>query len=508
MTANGSFVRQSAEPVDRLMRYEKLFIGGEWVVPEDGGLLESIDPSTGRPWAVVAYGGKKDIDRAVAAARAAFEGPWGRMPGHERAALMRRFADLYQKHSAELAIVESRDNGRALRESRVDVGGHHNSYHWFASLCDKQGGRTIPLDDSVHAFTSRVPLGVVGAITPWNVPLMAACWKLGPALAAGCTVVLKPAELTPVSLLELARLFEEAGFPAGVVNVVPGYGRDGAGDHLVTHPGVDKITFTGEGATAREILKRGSDTLKRFSFELGGKAPHILFADADLDQALNAATGSAWALCGQSCALGSRVLVERSVYAKVAEEFARRAAKVRVGRPLDEATHMGPQASQQQLDKTLSYIGLGRDEGARLIAGGSRIDRDGLKGGYFVEPTVFADVANDMRIAREEIFGPVAALIPFDGEDEAVALANDTSYGLTAGLWTRDIGRAHRTAARIRAGVVWVNTYRYLRWSIPYGGFKASGWGRENGIEALDPYLDTRATVISTTGQFPDAYAQ
>jgi (Z)-2-((N-methylformamido)methylene)-5-hydroxybutyrolactone dehydrogenase len=508
VAASGSVIRQGAESPAVLARYDKLFIGGEWVTPLDGGLMESIDPSTGQPWAIAAFGGKQDIDRAVAAAREAFEGPWGRMPGHERAAIMRRFADLYQKRAPDLAMVESRDNGRALRESRVDVGGHHNSYHWFASLCDKQGGLTIPLDDSVHAFTTRVPLGVVGAITPWNVPLMAACWKLGPALAAGCTVILKPAELTPVSSLELAKIFEEAGFPPGVVNVVPGYGRDGAGDHLVTHSGVDKITFTGEGATAKEILKRGADTLKRFTFELGGKAPHILFADADLDQALNAATGSAFALCGQSCALGSRVLVERPVYEQVAAEFARRAAKVRVGKPLDEATHMGPQSSRQQLDKTMSYIGYGRDEGARLIAGGNRIDREGLRGGYFVEPTVFADVANDMRIAREEIFGPVATLIPFDGEEEAVALANDTAYGLTAGLWTRDIGRAHRTAAKIRAGVVWVNTYRYLRWSIPYGGFKASGWGRENGIDALEPYLDTRATVVSTTGQFPDAYAQ
>ncbi|WP_373356570.1 aldehyde dehydrogenase [Pseudoroseicyclus sp. CXY001] len=504
---DGGVEQAKAGSGERLERYERLYIGGAWVAPQDGGMMESIDPATGRAWAIVAYGGARDIDSAVAAARAAFEGPWGRMAPHERAALLRRFADLYQRAAPELAKVESRDNGRALRESRADAGGHHTAYHWFASLADKQGGRTIPLDSAVHAYTERLPIGVVGAITPWNVPLMAACWKLGPALAAGCTVVLKPAEQTPCSSLELAALFEEAGFPPGVVNIVPGYGANGAGDHLVTHPGVDKITFTGEGATAKEILKRGADTLKKFTFELGGKAPHILFADADLDQAINAATGSAWALCGQSCALGSRVLVERSVYDQVAEAFTARAAKVRVGRPLDEATHMGPQASRAQMDKTLSYIAKGNDEGARLIAGGAPAEVAGLEGGYFVQPTVFADVSNDMAIARDEIFGPVAALIPFDGEDEAVALANDTAYGLTAGLWTRDLGRAHRTAARIRAGVVWVNTYRYLRWSIPYGGFKSSGWGRENGMEALEPYLETRATVISTTGVFPDAYA-
>jgi aldehyde dehydrogenase (NAD+) len=497
-----------ATQATELVRYEKLFINGAWVDPIDGGLMESIDPATGRPWAIVAYGGKRDVDAAVAAARAAFQdGPWSRMPGWERAALMRRFADLYQSRSAELAVLESRDSGRALREARGDVGGHHNGYHWFASLCDKHWGRTIPMDDSVHAFTSRLPVGVVGAITPWNAPLMTTSWKLGPALATGCTVVLKPAEQTPVTALELAKLIEEAGFPPGVVNVVRGYGRGGAGEHLVAHPDVDHIAFPGERNTARAILKMGADTLKRFTFELGGKAPHIIFADADVDQALNAATNSAWALCGQSCALGSRVLVERPIYDRVVEEFARRAKKVRVGLPLDEATHMGPQASEEQLKKTLSYIDIGQQEGAELVAGGHRIAEGGLADGYFIEPTVFAGASNQMRLAREEIFGPVAALIPFDGEEEAVAIANDTNYGLTAGLWTRDVGRAHRVSGRIRAGIVWVNTYRYIRWTTPYGGFKASGWGRENGVEALDSYLETKTTVISTTGRFPDAYA-
>ncbi|KRD95912.1 aldehyde dehydrogenase [Bosea sp. Root381] len=491
----------------QLARYEHLFIGGEWVAPEDGGFIESIDPSTGRVWAVAAYGGPRDIDKAVAAARAALEGPWGRMPGHERAALLRRFADLYRDNAAELAMLETRDNGRALRETRVDAGGHHLGYHWWASLADKASGRTIPFDDSVHAFTTRVPVGVVGAITPWNVPLMAAAWKLGPALAAGCTVVLKPAEQTPVTSLALGRLFEQAGFPPGVVNIVPGYGRDGAGERLTAHPDVDKITFTGEGATAKAILRVGADTMKRFTFELGGKSPHIIFADADVEQALNAATNSAWTLCGQSCALGSRVLVQRPIYDRVVEAFRARAAKVRVGPPLDEANHMGPQAHAEQLAKTLSYIELGRQAGAELVAGGKRLS-GGIHGeGYFVEPTVFANVANDMRIAREEIFGPVAALIPFDDEEEAIGLANDSAYGLTAGLWTSDVGRAHRVSSRIKAGMVWVNTYRFIRWSTPYGGFKGSGWGRENGVEALDAYLETRTTVISTTGRFPDAYA-
>jgi len=483
-------------------RFDRLFIGGEWVEPIDGGVRPSIDPATGTPWGDVAYGGPQDIDRAVAAARAAFEGPWRRMAPWERAGIIRKFADLYATQIDALARIESQDNGRAIRESRGDIGLHPHYYHWFASLADKQGGHTIPMDDSVHAFTTRGPVGVVGTITPWNVPLMAAAWKLGPALAAGCTVVLKPAEQTPASSLALGRLFEEAGFPPGVINIVPGDGGT-AGAHLVAHPDVNKIAFTGEGATARTILRTGADTLKKFSFELGGKAPHILFADADIDNALNAATGSAWALCGQSCALGSRILVERPIYERVVEGFRRNASRVRVGDPLDPATHMGPQAHQQQLDKTLSYVAIGEGEGAELVTGGRRLDG----GGYFVEPTVFAGVDPGMRIAQEEIFGPVAAIIPFDGEEEAIAIANGTPYGLAAGLWTADVGRAHRVAARIEAGMVWVNTYRYIRWSTPYGGVKTSGWGRENGFHALDDYLETKTTIVSTTGAFADPFA-
>jgi aldehyde dehydrogenase (NAD+) len=489
-----------------LRHYEHLYIGGEWVKPVDGGLAESIDPALGRAWAVVPMGGTGDIDRAVTAAREAFQGKWRRTPGHERAALIRRLADLLRDAIPELAVLESRDSGRVLRDVRNDLAAQVQWYQWFASLADKAQGRTIPIDDSVHAFTTREPVGVVGAVTPWNVPLFTTSLKLGPALAAGCTVVLKPAEHTSVTALELARLVHEAGFPPGVFNVVPGYGSV-AGAHLVKHPDVNKISFTGEGRTAKQMLRDGADTLKRFNFELGGKAPHIIFADADIEQAINAATASAWRNCGQSCALGSRVLVERPIYERAVEMFRERAKTVRVGMPFDDATHMGPQSNEDQLKKTLSYFDIGRSDGAELVAGGHRIQTDQLAAGYFVEPTVFAGVNNQMRIAREEIFGPVASMIPFDGEEEAIAIANDTPYGLTAGLWTRDVGRAHRISQQIESGTVWVNTYLRLFWSTPYGGFKSSGWGRENGIDALDPYLETRTTIISTTGQFPDLYA-
>ncbi|WP_261537751.1 aldehyde dehydrogenase [Burkholderia multivorans] len=489
-----------------LRRYEHLYIDGAWVKPIDGELVESIDPATGRAWAIAPMGGPQDIDRAVAAARAAFNGPWRRTPGHERAALLRRLAERFSAAVPELAIIESRDNGNLVREHRASLTAQVQWYQWFASLADKAQGTTIPIDDSVHAFTTRVPIGVVGAIIPWNAPLLATCLKIGAALAAGCTVVVKPAEQTPVSALELARLVHEAGFPPGVFNVVPGYGRT-AGAHLVKHPDVDKISFTGASQTAKQMVRDGADNLKRFTFELGGKAPHILFADADLDNAINAATASAWRLTGQSCALGSRVLVERPIYERVVDAFRARAKSVRVGMPSIDSNHMGPQSHQAQLDKTLSYIEIGKQDGAELVAGGHRIATPELAAGYFVEPTVFAGVTNRMRVARDEIFGPVASLIPFDGEDEAIAIANDTPYGLTAGLWTRDVGRAHRVSSRIDAGMVWVNTYSFLRWSTPYGGFKASGWGRENGIDALAPYLETRTTVISTTGQFPNLYA-
>ncbi|MDP9090232.1 MAG: aldehyde dehydrogenase [Pseudomonadota bacterium] len=488
-----------------LVRQERLFIGGEWVKPIDGDTIESIDPAEGRAWAVAPVGGVKDIDRAVAAAQDAMRGPWRTLPVWERAAMLRRFAELYVRRAGELAVIESRDTGRPIRDTKPEFPMHGQIWWWNASLADKLGGRTIPMDPSVLVYTSRVPVGVVGAITAWNAPSFLANLKIAPALAAGCTVVLKPSEITPMGAFEFARIAEEVGLPAGVLNVVPALGAVG-GSRLVSHPDVAKISFTGSGATARKLLALGAPTLKRFTFELGGKAPHIVFDDADFEMAMNAATSSAWVVCGQSCALGSRVLAHRPIYERVVAAFAERAKAVRVGLPMDQATHMGPQTHLAQLEKTLSYFDIARNEGARLVAGGTRVLEGALGKGYFVRPTVYADVNNSMRVAREEIFGPVVTIIPFDTEEEAIAIANDTPYGLTAGLWTRDLARAHRMAAQIDAGSVWVNTYRFIRWPIPYGGMKESGWGRENGIEALDGYLETKATAISLTGQFPNPY--
>jgi (Z)-2-((N-methylformamido)methylene)-5-hydroxybutyrolactone dehydrogenase len=493
-----------------VLRQENLYIGGQWVAPTDGSIVESIDPSTGLPWATVAFGGAADMDRAVAAANQAFRGPWRKLSVYDRAALLRKFATIYQTHADRLAILESRDNGRPIRETRPDIAAHSQWYHYFAGLADKIDGRAIPVDPTMHVFTTRVPVGVVGAIVPWNAPLLLTAWKLGPALAAGCTIIIKPSETTSVTALELGKVADEAGFPPGVINVVPGLGKT-AGARLVAHPHVNKISFTGEVRTSQEIMRVAAGTLKRLTFENGGKSPHIIFADADLEPALNAAAHAAFMATGQSCALGSRLLVEASIYEKVVDELARRAQRIRIGAPLSESTQMGPQATAQQLEKTMDYIKIGRDEGARLVAGGhvlapARRIGEGLDGGFFVEPTVFAEVKQSMRIAQEEIFGPVCSVIPFKTEEHAIAIANDTKYGLTAALWTQNMARAHRVAAQIEAGTVWVNTYRYLRWNIPYGGFKLSGLGRENGPEALDAYLEHRSTIMSLTGIYPDAY--
>ena len=486
--------------------YEKLYIGAQWVDPIDGEIHDSIDPSTGKVWTRAAFAGAKDVDRAVVAAQEAFNGGWGAYTPTQRAEALRRIAARIDEQAERLAEIESRDNGLLFRDALGMVKAAVQQFYYFAGLADKLEGRNIPVDSNVLAYTTRIPVGVVGAILAWNVPMTLLSWKLAPALAAGCTVVIKSAEQTPASAYEFARVIEDLGLPPGVINIISGHGAV-AGHSLVAHPGVAKISFTGEHRTAQVIMQTGAVNLKRFTFECGGKSAHIIFDDADLPQAINAATFNAFAVCGQSCALGSRVLVHRSIHDRVAEEFARRAKAVRVGPSSDPASQMGPQAHQEQLEKTLRYIDIAREEGAQMLAGGNRLTEGVLAGGYFVEPTVLAGVNNRMRVAREEIFGPVVSLIPFDSEEEALEIANDTEYGLTAGLWTQDVGRAHRVSSRLNVGVVWVNTYRFGHWAIPYGGVKISGYGRENGIEALDYFLQTKATVINLTSQYPDRFA-
>jgi acyl-CoA reductase-like NAD-dependent aldehyde dehydrogenase len=469
-----------------------LFIGGEWSAPHSGRAIASIDPSTEKVWAHVAEADETDVDRAVGAARAALRGPWTtNVTASRRGAL--------------LLMLESRDNGKPLRETQGEVQRAADWITFFAGAADKINGEQIPFRPDALAYTRREPVGVVGAILPWNSPISLYSWKLGPALAAGNTVVLKPAEQTPVSALALGKLIEEAGFPAGVVNIVPGFGPI-AGAALVAHPSVDKISFTGEHRTAQEIMRGASVNLKRCSFECGGKSPHILFADADLDKALVVATHGAFRSTGQSCSLGSRLFAQRSIYDAVVERMAERARRIRVGLPLDAKTHIGPQSSAEQLAKTKAYIALGREQGARLVTGGGR--PAGLERGYFIEPTVFADVDNRSRLAQEEVFGPVLAIIPFDTEEEVIALANDVPYGLVAGLWTQDIGRGHRVAAQIQAGLVSINTYRPVHWMLPYGGYKLSGLGRENGLAALEEYTEIKTVVVElATGAPADPFA-
>jgi acyl-CoA reductase-like NAD-dependent aldehyde dehydrogenase len=474
--------------------YDRIYIGGEWRSPLSGRSLRSIDPSTEEEWAEVAEGGESDIDAAVAAARSAMQGAWkSRITPSQRGELLLRLANLLRRDAAKLAEIESRDNGKPLRDT---IGEMQRAVEWFtffAGAADKIQGEQIPFRPTALAYTRREPVGVAGAILPWNSPMLLYSWKLGPALAAGNAVVLKPAEQTPVSAMELAKLIEEAGFPAGVVNIVPGYGAV-AGAALAAHPGVNKISFTGSHATARKIMQSASGNLKRLTFECGGKSPHIIFADADLERALVVATQSAFRSTGQSCSLGSRLFVQRAIYSEFLDRIAARARRIRVGMPLDKNTHIGPQTSAEQLAKTQSYIALGKEEGAQLITGGGR--PKGFDRGYFVEPTVFAGVDNRSRLAQEEIFGPVLAVIPFGTEEEVIALANDVEYGLVAGLWTSDVSRAHRVAAALESGLVTVNTFRTTHPMLPYGGYKLSGLGRENGMEAIHQYTEVKTVVI------------
>jgi len=474
--------------------YDRLYIGGEWVAPHSARAISSIDPATETVWAEVAEGDETDIDRAVAAAKAAMQGAWrNKITATQRGLLLYKLAELIRRDTARLAELETKDNGKPLRDTTAEVQRAVDWLIYFAGAADKIQGEQIPFKPDALAYTRREPVGVVGAILPWNSPILLYAWKIGPALAAGNAMVLKPAEQTPVTALEIAKLVQEAGFPPGVFNVIPGYGTT-AGAALAKHTGVNKISFTGSYATAQKIMALASVNLKRCTFECGGKSPHIIFADADVERALTVAVHSAFRSTGQSCSLGSRLFVQRPLYEAFVEKLAARSRRIRIGQPLDKKTHIGPQTSAEQLAKTEGYIALGKKEGARLIAGGGR--PKGFDRGYYIEPTVFADVDNRSRLAQEEIFGPVLAAIPFDTEEEVVRLANDVEYGLVAGLWTSDVSRAHRVAGQLEAGLVTVNTFRSTHWMLPYGGYKLSGIGRENGLEALNAFTELKTIVI------------
>ncbi|WP_272599328.1 aldehyde dehydrogenase [Solirubrobacter phytolaccae] len=478
-----------------------MLIGGAWVEAGSGARFESVNPFLGQPWATVPRADASDVDAAVRAARDAFV-DWSRTTPVVRGKLLRRLADLIAERASSIARVETTDNGKLIREMEGQLRGLADYYHYFAGAADKVGGETLPADrDNFFVYTLREPLGVVAAITPWNSPVLLASWKIAPALAAGCCVVVKPAEQAPCSTLEFAQLFEEAGFPPGVLNVVTGFG-DEAGAPLVEHPGVDKVAFTGGTKTGRAVMRGAASHLARVTLELGGKSPNIVFADADLDAAANGVVAGIFAATGQTCMAGSRLLVQESVHDELVARLAARAASIRMGDPLDPETEMGPVAFEGHMEGVLAAIASASDEGAQLVAGGARGDSPG----YFVQPTIFGAVTNDMRLAREEIFGPVLAAIPFADEDEAVALANDTAFGLAAGVWTRDVQRAHRMARALRAGTVWVNAYRAVGPAAPFGGYKDSGIGRENGIQAISEYTETKTVWIELTGATRDPF--
>lgn len=477
-------------------RYEH-FINGEWVAPSNGDYFESTNPATLDVLYRAARGNEADVSKAVAAASAAFENPaWRDLSQTKRGHLLRRLGDLVGEHADELARMESEDNGKLLREMRAQLAAMPEYYYYYAGLADKIQGDTIPGSSrAMLNYTLREPLGVVGAITPWNSPLTLTTSKLAPALATGNTIVIKPSEYTSATVLRLAELAEEAGFPPGVINVVTGFGAE-AGAALVEDRRLAKISFTGSTATGARIAASTASRFIGSTLELGGKSPNIVFADADIANASMGVVAGIFAAAGQTCIAGSRVFAHKSVYDELLERVANRARSIIIGDPLLDATELGPLAFADQRDKVASYVDLGVSEGATVLTGGGRPDT-GL-GGYFFEPTVLTDVDNSMRVVREEIFGPVAAIMPFETEDEVLALANDTSYGLAAGIWTTNLSRAHRMASRLEAGTIWVNTYRTMSPQSPREGFKTSGVGVEHGIESIREYTRVKSVWINT----------
>src|SRR5438132_9503009 len=489
------------QPQTTPRRYQ-LFIDGQFVDAESGKTFKSPNPATGETFAEVAEADKADVDKAVAAARKAMTGKWSKMSARDRGRLLYKLSQLIEQRAAELAELETSDNGKPIRESTyIDLPGVVENFEYFAGWATKIEGETIPVPGQMFNYTLREPVGVCGQIIPWNFPLLMAAWKLATALAAGNTVVLKPAEQTPVTAMELGKLIQEAGFPDGVVNIVPGYGET-AGAALASHSGINKIAFTGSTEVGKLIAKSAADNLTKVSLELGGKAPNIVFADADLEQAVNGSMMGIFFNQGQVCCAGSRLFLAESVKDEFLERFKEKSRKITVGDPLDKATQMGPQVSQEQLDRVRSYVAIGREEGATVLTGGAPPKLEGnLQNGYFFQPTIFSEVKNRMRIAQEEIFGPVISVITFTDEEDLIKQANETIYGLSAGIWTRDITRAHRFAKEVKAGVIWINTFNMFNAASPFGGYKQSAYGRALGTHALELYTQVKSVWVDLSGK-------
>ncbi|MBB4380401.1 aldehyde dehydrogenase [Bradyrhizobium sp. SBR1B] len=490
------------------MQAYKMFIGGEWVEAVGGERFESLNPFTGKAWATIPRGKPADVDRAVAAAEAAFRtGPWPKLTATERGHLLRRLGDLVAEHAEQLARTEVTDNGKLINEMAFQLKYIPQWYYYFGGLADKVQGAVIPIDKpQTFNFTRQEALGVCVGITAWNSPLLLLAYKLAPALAAGNTFVAKPSEFTSASTLEFAKLVDKAGFPPGVFNVVTGFGAE-IGDALISHACVAKIAFTGSEATGRRIGELAARSFKKVTLELGGKSPHIVFDDAEIDNAVKGVISGIFAATGQTCIAGSRLLVHRSIHDQFVERVVAFAGRAKKGDPLLASTQVGPVTTPPQYRKILDYIDVAKSEGATCVLGGGPATGPDIgEGGCFVEPTIFTGVHNRMRIAQEEVFGPVLACIPFDDDEEAVAIANDTTFGLAAGFWTQDIRRILRVSERLQAGTVWVNTYRVISYLSPLGGYKHSGIGRENGLDSIQNYLQTKSIMIGTAEDVVDPF--